>query len=137
MNCTRHFRKAALELYPSLLTSDKYRGLFSLLCFGSFFEPETNCQLIFHDLLAKAVGEHGNKSFRSGELINDFKRDVLPNLSVSGYDKFNGQCRKVEQRGFSQEMDRLLERELKTSCDYTDLVDFVSGQPLTGDEKKD
>jgi hypothetical protein len=95
--CSPEFREAVLNWYPALSGNAIYLGIMEHVLFTPFDWDEANqsYQLLTHEMLAEIAGvDPHNGEFRSGRLIEDFSREVLP-LNATGWDHAHGLARRV------------------------------------------
>jgi hypothetical protein len=130
------FYNYCMKKYPELKKKDNYayREFFIYLCFSNFLDRDTKNLCIPSYVIANCVGkqavisnDYGN--FKSGEFLENFKRDVLPDFQwVEAFNDWitkTTQCRLVENKGFDDDMMKMLTEELAE--DNKEML-FVSGK---------
>jgi hypothetical protein len=126
------FRSFVLNKYPALIGNDPWLRFFRHLCFGSFFDQETQ-QLV---LPVKTIAEDFyqqpyQRSFNGKLKLEQFRDHVLPALAWSEHafsvpNSYKGKARRITCLGFDTEMLEALRQECVAPSDSQ--VDFVSGR---------
>jgi hypothetical protein len=129
---SKNFRQFVLNKYSALAENEPWLRFFRYLCFGSFFDDETN-QLV---LPVKTIAEDFFKqpyqrSFNGKRKLEEFRDAVLPGLewsehSYSPPNSFQGKARQISWLGFDAAMQEALRLECLTAPE--DGIDFVTGK---------
>ena len=118
-----YFRQFVFDKYPNLCNNNPmaeiYRNVFRYLCFSTYVddrEGDTKGLLL---IPAWKIKELAKQPLSAQFILDNMKRDVLPNLVWSEPSYFGssigygGRCRRVIDDGFDDEMNKELELELQ------------------------
>jgi hypothetical protein len=103
-------------LYPILKENEIYKRLFFHFSFPKFQfrDEDSGLILVSEEILAMIEYKEdqlANNNYKGSTLLENYKRDVAPNLEWSGYSAKDGKARAILNTGFSPEYQALLDAE--------------------------
>lgn len=119
-----NFRKFVFNKYPNLCNdnpmSELYRNFFRYLCFSTNVDKREGMTKDMLLIPHQKLKEFTNKPLSGQFILDNMKKDVLPNLVWSEPSQFSndgigysGTCRRILNDGFDDEMNEELELELQ------------------------
>lgn len=100
--------KEIVQTYPPLRGNPTYRRLFRYIVLQH--HPDREAIPVPHKLLADIAKIHPRK-LKGERLLEDFKRDVLPGMTYSGYSADNHKCRVILETGIDDFLQRRLDQD--------------------------
>lgn len=100
--------KEIIQTYPPLRDNPTYRRLFRYIVLE--YHPDRKAIPVPHKLLADIAKIHPRK-LKGERLLEDFKRDVLPGMTYSGYSPDNHKCRAILETGIDDFLQRRLDQD--------------------------
>lgn len=139
ISTTRKFHELALTKYPTLRGNESHLRFFHYLCFSEFFDQQTHHLVLPTRTIAERFyGESYNGKFNGREVLEEFRRQVLPGLVWTEYSHGwgvaqKGKARTISNLGFDSEMIEALHREWLDGSQ--DRVNFVTGADYVREDR--
>lgn len=137
---SKEFRNLVKQLLPGLGGHEIYWRLTQYLLFPGRRDAEGRI-LVDRDTLAKIcnqpVRDSSGKYFSGIEVLNNYRRRVLPTLKWSDYNYFEERARVITHLEWPTGLKEALEKEKRMLCNTTGAVYFDTGLAFTHRRKKE
>ena len=141
MTCEKSFRDYVINRLPALNRDNRYLAFFTFLLFGYRLCKVNDRLMIQGKLVAACMGrkyDYQHKNLNTGDFLEDFRRDVLPDFRYSKYDRKSGASRVVLDTGLPDDISKLFaEQQDKNASDFEKRVCFLTGKAYNKTFRKD